>query len=590
MDINQILSGEQFQELCPVYCGVEYDLHRNPRISVQTEKHMRIDLLNEPWDNPSLVFCYSCSLKIFMEKLQFIKNPFVLVSHNEDTNITEEYMPLLENSLVVRWFAQNTLLEHEKLESIPIGMANKMWPHGNSAILTTIASIVSNIEKQNEFYFYFSTHTNSSKREPCKTTLEAKGLQFGSPTDYSTYLLNLASHKFAICPEGNGVDCHRTWECLYLGVIPIMLENPFTIQIQKQFPCILLKSWDEFDQTSCLEQYNDLKSQLLNISPYLELQHYKTRIESSVSFVQQSEQTKSMNVVYSFTGPLPSYSIDTVHQLRLFYSGPIYFIVSDYESPLLQQLESYNVAIIRHDSVTHTIFNTTVEMAYHKFCIVHNLKGREKIFIYSFERFFLLYNLIIQKNLENVFFMELDNLIYDNPVRWLHSFSKSEMSYMFFNYDRYASGICYIKSSFILNDFCEYILYYIKESNKFMTEMQCLSDFYSMNKTRIQLLPIHWKDTKYPKEVYETFPEYNSLFDAASMGIFIGGLDPHHTNGVIVTGSKGSWSLVDYTGYSYKWELDSEQRKIPYVFDGTSWLRINNLHIHSKQLTPYISK
>jgi hypothetical protein len=32
----------------------------------------------------------------------------------------------------------------------------------------------------------------------------------------------MASHRFVVSPPGNGIDCHRTWESLYLGSIPIV--------------------------------------------------------------------------------------------------------------------------------------------------------------------------------------------------------------------------------------------------------------------------------------------------------------------------------------------------------------------------------
>jgi hypothetical protein len=59
-----------------------------------------------------------------------------------------------------------------------------------------------------------------------------------------------------------------------------------------------------------------------------------------------------MNIVYAFIGPLPSYSIDTVNQTRLFFDGPLYFIVSDLSSayvPVLQ--DRYNVTIVPYESV-----------------------------------------------------------------------------------------------------------------------------------------------------------------------------------------------------------------------------------------------
>ena len=30
---------------------------------------------------------------------------------------------------------------------------------------------------------------------------------------------------FIYSPEGTGIDCHRTWEALYLNTIPIMKRN-----------------------------------------------------------------------------------------------------------------------------------------------------------------------------------------------------------------------------------------------------------------------------------------------------------------------------------------------------------------------------
>jgi len=467
---------------------------------------------------------------------------------------------------------------HPKLESIPIGIANAMWPHGNvSTLLNTTIT-----QKTNDFYFYFSLHTNQSARESCKNQIEAKGLKFGRSLQHYEYLNLLASHKFAICPEGNGIDCHRTWECYYLGVIPVLLENTFTKLLQKNLPCILLKSWNDFNANDCLAQYETLSKQLERSQKFLRLSYYKEKI------------TADIQIAYTFIGTLPSYCIDTVHQTRLFYDGPIYFIISDYDSPYVKQLETYGVIIVRYDSVKHEDFNTVVQQSYHKFCIASKLKGREKIFIYSFERFFVLYNLIKQRGLTNVLFMDLDNLIYDTPSKWLESFSKKPIAFMFDNIGRYASGVCYIKDSSALEHFCKNALDFILHSNEFMAEMQFLSKYYEANKELVQLLPIHWSDSKYPIEAHGTFPDYGSLFDSAAIGVFLGGADPYHieVTGIYqkVLGNKSYWSLIDYTGYSYKWEVDSHGRNIPYISDGSTWYRLNNLHIHSKDLTPCLSK
>ena len=53
-----------------------------------------------------------------------------------------------------------------------------------------------------------------------------------------------------------------------------------------------------------------------------------------------------------------------------------------------------------------------------------------------------------------------------------------------------------------------------------------LSKFYEKYSDQIQILPTHWPDARYSKEHSSFFREYKSLFDAAAMGIYIGGLDP----------------------------------------------------------------
>lgn len=299
-----------------------------------------------------------------------------------------------------------------------------------------------------------------------------------------------------------------------------------------------------------------------------------------------------MIIAYAFVGNLPSYALDTVQQLRLFYQGPVYFIISDLESPIAETLrETHGVTIVSYESVKHDEFNVLVERVKHKFLVLEALKGREKLFIYSFERFFLLYNLIVQTGLNSVLFLELDNLIYDDPNEWELQFLQHEMSFMFDNDDRCSSGVCHISSAEILRVFLQYCMNFIEHSSDFINEMTCLFRFAREHKTRVGMLPIHWDGDGVPPEASNGFGLFgDSIFDAASIGIFLGGMDPYHTNNVVKTGLRGRWSLLDYTGYSFKWEVDAKGRRIPYVQrPGGAWIRINNLHIHSKELRACMS-
>lgn len=298
-----------------------------------------------------------------------------------------------------------------------------------------------------------------------------------------------------------------------------------------------------------------------------------------------------LSLVYCFIGELPAYALDTVKQARLFTSDPIYFIVSDPNHPIAIQLKNdYSVLIIPYSEVEDKDFTSIVTSHASKFCIVNGLKGRERLFICAFERFYLLSNLIKKYNLHHTFFIELDNLIYDDPQKWLPTFQRKNMAFMFDNHDRYASGICYFKGATALDLFLELCTNYIISSRDFLTEMTVLSIMRKTYPEQVQMLPILWKVNEYPTDVYEHFGEYGqSIFDAAAMGIYLGGMDPHHTNGVIVKGLKTRWGLIDYTKYQYEWKTDEEGRKIPYIWSGSEWLRINNLHIHSKDLKSCLS-
>lgn len=301
-----------------------------------------------------------------------------------------------------------------------------------------------------------------------------------------------------------------------------------------------------------------------------------------------------MIVVYCFIGSLPSYAVDTVHQTRLFYQGPIYFIISDLKSPYRPTLESYGVECIPYDGLKDDTFHECIKEHHSKFSVVEGLKGRENLFVYAFERFFVLYHIMKQREWTDILFLELDNLIYDDPLKWEEAFSSQPMAFMYDNVKRCASGICYIQHHDILFEFTQCCLQYIRETdiaNDFMTEMQALYSFWKKNPERVQLLPIHWPSEHVPPETYENYHRYRkSIFDAAAIGVYIGGVDPYHTNGLIRTGLHCIWSIINYTNYTYDWKEDQEGRMIPYVLNKDKWIRINNLHIHSKNLKPYVSK
>jgi hypothetical protein len=252
-----IISGEQIQELCNVYLGYPEDFRYNPRIYRQSTKCLDIRTITGKWNNPRTIFVYGHRLPEFSKILENIQENFVLVSHNSDKNITDEYLSILNSPKLIRWHAQNIMIHHEKLHLLPIGLANSMWPHGNMvALKNTITNLP---EKSKNVYFFFNCVTNRGERLPCKEEIEKAGLVFERPqANFEAYLKHLATFKYAICPPGNGIDSHRIWECLYLGVIPIVKRSLFTEKLKEKYPCvILLDSWSDFRQEDLIRAYEN---------------------------------------------------------------------------------------------------------------------------------------------------------------------------------------------------------------------------------------------------------------------------------------------------------------------------------------------
>lgn len=74
----------------------------------------------------------------------------------------------------------------------------------------------------------------------------------------------MAASKFVFSPRGNGIDCHRTCEALYLGAIPIV-KTSFLDLIYEGLPVLIVQNWDEVDEDFLKKAYHNVKSQRANL-------------------------------------------------------------------------------------------------------------------------------------------------------------------------------------------------------------------------------------------------------------------------------------------------------------------------------------
>lgn len=127
--------------------------------------------------------------------------------------------------------------------------------------------------------------STDSKRRPAginrKLILEnlAKNNINNSFTQAQTYFSILPSYKFVISPEGNGIDCHRTYEALIAGCIPVLERNPLTEQKYKGCPVLWTVDYSEINEEYLNKKYAEMINKVydfscLLLSSYsLDLQH-----------------------------------------------------------------------------------------------------------------------------------------------------------------------------------------------------------------------------------------------------------------------------------------------------------------------------
>ncbi len=267
IDIDEIITGERIQKNCDIQIGYKDDFNFNANISNILTNPIYLDNLKEPVViKNKKVFIYGF-LTYKLPKLFEFKN-CTIYFHNSDENINKEINIDDSNEI----YCQNNATK--KYHMLPLGIANSMWRHGNIHILYSVMK--QNIRKNNNIFFQFSINTNREKRNHCFNICKKKDIKWIQHSrNQKKYLQKLASYKYAICPEGNGYDSHRIWECLYLGIIPILLENNFSTELKKflepENKIIVLDSWESLDTNKLLESYEKFNAnyEKLKLSYYL---------------------------------------------------------------------------------------------------------------------------------------------------------------------------------------------------------------------------------------------------------------------------------------------------------------------------------
>lgn len=210
--------------------------------------------------NPPTVYVCSELLAYFVGHLDLIKVKFVLVSGDSDLSIPnealtpDEYQRLITHPLLVKWFAQNFIgdVTTTVVRLLPIGLDYHTWSHYKSPIEQerTLMQVRNNAAPliNRIFAIYSNVHYRWDRWGDRKRALNAIPVELlvmaSRPLPRNKTWHDMAKYQFILSPFGNGFDCHRTWEALALGCIPICCLPPQWPRYT-ELPILYVNDWSE---------------------------------------------------------------------------------------------------------------------------------------------------------------------------------------------------------------------------------------------------------------------------------------------------------------------------------------------------------
>jgi len=208
-----------------------------------------------------------------------IKEPIILVTGDCDETIPNDLLHLMNfnkfinDERIVKWFCQNWIGNHKKVTLMPIGLdyhtlANTNHEWGPKAKPIEQEVLLQKIHNESKHYlerfckcyanFQFLTNTRYGYDRQNAIDEIQENLVFYEPNKVKRLdtWLNQSKYAFVISPHGNGFDCHRTWEALCLGCIPIMKKSQIS-HLFEDLPVLIVDHWGDISK-SLLE--NTMKS------------------------------------------------------------------------------------------------------------------------------------------------------------------------------------------------------------------------------------------------------------------------------------------------------------------------------------------
>ncbi len=292
-----------------VYPGIPFDANKRlssyPYLSGDTFRALCDWILDEthiPFD-PTLVadgdviFLNANWHKFFFNVVHpQIKARYILVTHNSVFHAPAGYAHYLDDPKLIAWFAKNAMIDHPKLFPLPLGLANRYWPHGDVERVSAMRKQLPDIERDKLLYVNFDTGTNPVRIKIFEKFANQPYSYTTGRRNFTEYLDDLARSKYVISPPGSSLDCHRIWESVLMNCIPIVETSPLDKMLY-DMPVLIVQDWDEVTPELLEQKYDELMARV-----HASEKMYAAYWIRTIAFIKQQIKMGDLEGVYSVFG------------------------------------------------------------------------------------------------------------------------------------------------------------------------------------------------------------------------------------------------------------------------------------------------
>jgi len=177
---------------------------------------------------------------------EFPEMKFIIFTNLEDTPLDDHIFDSLPDN-VVRVVAANSNVSGQRVIPAPYGVQRRM---SLSDDRNEVLHSYMNNEKEPRSFRLLYVGINENSHEERKGLTEKFidkpwAIVETERVDFQTYLDRMWGCKFVLCPRGNAIDCHRNWETVYMGRVPVMKRTPFLEQLYATYPVLWVDDYSE---------------------------------------------------------------------------------------------------------------------------------------------------------------------------------------------------------------------------------------------------------------------------------------------------------------------------------------------------------